>query len=59
MKTYRYLRGDRTVEAYYDPHLRLWCAYCLDVDGYQVTDAVYGMTRDEVVHLATLSDLNW
>ena len=36
------------IEAWYDPHIRLWTATYNTEEGYQVGDTIYGTSKTEV-----------
>lgn len=40
-KTYIIKEQGRTVEVWYDRYLKLWTAYRIDENGYQISDAIY------------------
>lgn len=53
-KIYTVTVDGRKVEAFYDRSLRLWTAFRVDDKGYQISDAIYDVTKQLAIKYAGL-----
>jgi hypothetical protein len=40
----------QNIVVFYDRSLRLWTAYKTDADGFQITNAGYGTTKEQAIN---------